>query len=346
MTRPPAIPPVLVLSTGRCGSTMVSNLLNLHPRVLSLSELFTGIGLKTFRFRRTSGDWMWKLYSRQSYRTRLLLREPFEELTYPFDDPDSRFTRADAPPIALAALPHITKEHDALFDELEPVVRSRPRQSPADHLRDLFGWLCERFDRDVWVERSGGSLVFAPRLLSEFPEARVVHVYRDGRETALSMSRHYPFRLYLATMRKLRPRVTDVAVLVEGVRRWSKINPWLELLLPVLVRPEKLPFDKLELADFAAWWNAMIDLAQDMLGDLPPDRLLNLKFEDVQREPEAQLRRLIRFIDPSLEDEEWIRGASAVPRRTPSRFAKLGAAEQAAVVEACRPGLERLGYPT
>ena len=325
---------------------MVSNLLNLHPRVLSLSELFTGIGLKTFRFRRTSGDWMWKLYSRQSYRTRLLLREPFEELTYPFDDPDSRFTRADAPPIALAALPHITKEYDALFDELEPVVRSRPRQAPADHLRDLFGWLCERFDRDVWVERSGGSLVFAPRLLSEFPEARVVHVYRDGRETALSMSRHYPFRLYLATMRKLRPRVTDVAVLVEGVRRWSKINPWLELLLPVLVRPEKLPFDKLELADFAAYWNAMIDLAQDMLGDLPPDRLLNLKFEDVQREPEAQLRRLIRFIAPSLEDEEWIRGAAAVPRRTPSRFAKLGAAEQAAVVEACRPGLERLGYPT
>ena len=323
---------------------MLSNVLNRHPHVLSLSEFFTGIGLRAFRFRRVSGDSMWKLYSRQSYRTHLLLREQFEELTYPFDDPNSRFTRGDAPPIALAALPHITKEHDALFDELEPVVRGQPRQSPADHLRHLFAWLCERFDRSVWAERSGGSLIFAPRLLSEFPEARVVHVYRDGRETALSMSRHYPFRLYLATMKKLRPRVTDVAMLVEGARRWSKINPWLEMLLPVLVRPDKLPFDKLKVADFAAYWNAMIGLAQDVLSDLPSDRLLNVRFEDVQAEPEAQLRRLIRFIAPSLENDAWIREASAVPRQTPSKFAALDAADQAAIVDACRPGLEFLGY--
>ena len=344
MAKPPTISPVIVLSTGRCGSTMVSNMLNIHPKVLSLSEFFTCIGLKTFRPRRPSGEWMWKLYSRQSYRTRLLLREPFEELIYPFDDPDSRFSRIDAPPIACAALPHITNEHDALFDELEPVVRSQPKQPPAAHLRHLFGWLCERFCADVWVERSGGSLVFAPRLLSEFPEARVVHVYRDGRDTTLSMCRHYPFRLYLATMKKLRPRVTDMEVLVGGIKRWAKINPWLEFLLPVLVKPEKLPFDKLEISDFAAYWSAMIGLADDILGDLPSDRLLNLKFEDMQAEPEVQLRRLIRFIDPSLEDEAWIREASAIPRRTPSKFAKLGAEEQAAITEACRPGLERLGY--
>lgn len=344
MAKPPAIPPVLVLSTGRCGSTMVSNMLNLHPRVLSLSEFFTCVGLKTFRPRRPTGEWMWKLYSEQSYRTRLLLREPFEELIYPFEDPDSRFTRADAPPIVCAALPHITKEHDALFDELEPVVRSQPKQPPAAHLRHLFEWLCERYGSDVWVERSGGSLVFAPRLLSEFPEARVVHVYRDGRDTTLSMCRHYPFRLYLATMKKMRPRVTDMEVLVSGIKRWAKINPWLEFLLPVLVKPEKLPFDKLEITDFAAYWSAMIGLADDMLSDLPADRLLNLKFEDMQAKPEVQLRRLIRFIEPSLEDEAWIREASAIPRQTPSKFANLGADEQAAITEACRPGLERLGY--
>ena len=31
------IPPVFVLSTGRCGSTMVSDILNRHPDVLSIS---------------------------------------------------------------------------------------------------------------------------------------------------------------------------------------------------------------------------------------------------------------------------------------------------------------------
>ena len=132
------------------------------------------------------------------------------------------------PPIACAALPHLTKEHDALFEELEPVVRRQPRQSPEVHWWHLFGRMCDRFDRRVWVERSAGSLVFAPRLLREFPETRVEHVCRDGRETALSMSRHCAFRLYLATMEKLRPSTTDMDVLVDGVesgpgsiRGWS-----------------------------------------------------------------------------------------------------------------------------
>ena len=127
--------------------------------------------------------------------------------------------------------------------------------------------------------------------------------------------------------------------------KWSRINPWLELLLPVLVKPERLPFDKLKLTDFAACLNAMIRLAQDMLSGLPSHRLLNLKFEDMRAEPGAQLRKLIRFIDPSLEDEARINKASAIPRQTPSRFARLPAAEQSAVAEACPPGLVRLGYP-
>jgi hypothetical protein len=38
-----ALPPVFVVGTGRCGSTLVSNILRAHPGVLSLSEFFTFI---------------------------------------------------------------------------------------------------------------------------------------------------------------------------------------------------------------------------------------------------------------------------------------------------------------
>ena len=34
------IAPVIFLNTGRCGSTMVSEIMNCHPRILSISELF------------------------------------------------------------------------------------------------------------------------------------------------------------------------------------------------------------------------------------------------------------------------------------------------------------------
>ena len=56
-------------------------------------------------------------------------------------------------------------------------------------------------------------------------------------------------------------------------------------------------------------------------------------------------RRLIRFTSPELEDEAWLRAASAIPRPTRSRFAKLEPADQDAVARACRLGLELLGYP-
>ena len=89
----PSIPPVLVLGTGRCGSTMVSNLLNAHPRILSLSEFFSYVGMDAFRLRNPTGDQLWQTYSRQRPRTRLMLRESYEELLYPVDGPAQRFTR-------------------------------------------------------------------------------------------------------------------------------------------------------------------------------------------------------------------------------------------------------------
>ncbi len=340
-------PPVLVLSTGRCGSTLVSNILNEHPRVLSLSEFFSLVGVHRLFFpRRLTGERMWEFLSRQSRRTRLMLREPhWEEFLYPIDKPGARFSADDVPPILCATLPHLTADYEALFDELEPVIRKQPKQSPGAHLRHLFGWLSEKFGTDVWAERSGASFLFGARVLREFPEARIVHVYRDGRETAISMSRHYLFRLIAATLKNserlgLRPKA-----MMRRPWLWNNLTPWMEMIVSPLVRYEKLPIDKLVLTDFAALWSSMIELGDKMLSEVPADRVLNLKFEDLQTEPEHQVRRLIRFIDPDMEDEQWIQRASALPRPTPSKFAKLDSAEQAAVTEACRPGLEILGYP-
>ena len=61
-------------------------------------------------------------------------------------------------------------------------------------LRRLFDWLVARHGGTTWVERSGGSLRVVHRLIEHFPGARFVHLVRDGRATALSMSRHRGFR--------------------------------------------------------------------------------------------------------------------------------------------------------
>ncbi|MEQ9138627.1 MAG: sulfotransferase [Thalassobaculum sp.] len=339
------IDPVLILSTGRCGSTLVSEMLNRHPGVLSLSEFFVPLGLEAFAWRRLSGERMWRILTRQSPALHAMLKggHVVDEGLYPHDAPGSRFRADNMPPVIAVTLPHLTDRPEALLDELEPLVRARPRMPLADHYRALFADLAGKFGRRVWVERSGGTLMHAAKLLRLFPEARVVHVYRDGRDTAMSMSRHHNFRVLLGAMLMCRRFGIDPR------RGFLKSEGSLfDVLMEGLVFPH-LDIDKVAarptLADFGEFWSDLVVVGEQVIRRLPPQRRLNLGFEDIQAAPREKLRELIRFIDPSLEDEAWLDEASAMPRAARSKFATLPMDEQAALTRACAPGLELLGYP-
>lgn len=340
------IPPVLILSTGRCGSTMVSEMLNRHPGVLSVSEFFSTLGAAAFAWSRPDGARMWKTYSRQSAAVNAMLRDGriVSEVLYAHDNARSRFQAWNMPPILSIALPHLTDQPEALYDELEPVVQAQPRRPLGDQYRFLFQHLAQRFGRRVWVERSGGSLMTAAKLLALFPEARVIHVYRDGRDTAQSMSQHHNFRVLLATLKKLRTLGIDPGRSflkpTEGLAGLAAQSLFFRRLdVPALL--ERYP---LELADFAAFWSELILVGERVLAPLPASRRLNVRFEDVQENPRETLDALIRFIDPSLESAAWLEDACGMIRPTRSRFAQLSDAEQRKITDACRPGLEALGY--
>ena len=338
------IPPVLVLSSGRCGSTMLSGMLNRHPRVLSLSEFFTYVNVDSWcRHALRTGDQMWRLYRVQSRFHKDVLGQPTDEMVYPFGKAGARFTLRDVPPVMVTVLPHLTDLHEELLDELEPVVRAQPRQPPALHFRYLFGWLCERFGAHVWVERSGGSAGYGLAVLKAFPEARVIHLYRDGREVALSMHRHPPFRRVGQFIQRFESMGVDMMDLLASDR--PAVSTRVRVALAVLT---EMLFGRrggqLSHSEFGRLWSLQIEVGMRVFGHLPPDRLLNVRFEDVQADPEGQVRRLIRFVDPGLEDDPWVREAASIPRPTSSRFPGLGAAEREALTEACRPGLTLLGY--
>ena len=340
-------PPVFVLSTGRCGSTMVSEMLNKHPNILSVSELFSTLGLTAFPGRKVNGEWMWRLLNTPGGRMRILARETrdtFSELLYPFDEPGHRFNAATLPPVMAITLPHLTDRYEELYDAIGPFVRARPRASAPDHYRALFDWLGVRLGRKVWIERHGGSLLLASRLLRNFPEARVVHVFRDGRETTLSLSRHPAFRFVVGRMNRARRARLDLYKLVERLEG----HDWITSLLDNLQWLRPIPdsdFDhQATLPEFGEFWSRMIETGHRVFGHFPPERLLNLRFEDMQANPERESRRLIRFIAPELENDDWVAEVSKIPRKTSSKFARLDPEMQRAITEACRPGLVRLGY--
>ncbi|MEN2977397.1 sulfotransferase [Tistrella bauzanensis] len=339
------IAPVLILSTGRCGSTMISALLNKHPQVLSLSEFFVPLGPAAFTGARRDGAWMWDLFSRQSPALHAMLKdgEVVDEMLYPLGQPGARYRAADIPPIAMVTLPHLTDQPDALFDELAPIIRQRPAMPLAAQYQGLFDHLMARFGRRVWVERSGGSLMVAAKLLHLFPDARVIHVYRDGRDTAMSMAHHHNFRVLVGAMKASR------RFGIDGFRplhqpRGRMLDVWLQQLIFPRLNVRRLAGD-VTLADLGDFWSRMILLGRQVFADLAPDRLLSLKFEDVQQSPHETLRRMIRFIDPSLDDAGWLDTVARIPKPARSKFTTLPPDTRAALTAACAPGLAALGYP-
>lgn len=324
---------------------MVSDLLNRHPQILSLSEFFVPLGADAFSLRRPDGDRMWRLLTAQSPGLHAMLKDGHvvDEALYPYDDPASRYGAADMPPIIAVTLPHLTDKPEALLDALEPRVRARPRMPLADQYRALFGDLAEILDRRVWIERSGGTLMHAAKLLRMFPEARVIHVYRDGRDTAMSMSQHHNFRVLVGAIKRCRQIGIDPQRAFRA-DRGSPLDPLIQRIVFSVLdidRTAALP----TLEDFGRFWSDLILIGLDCFVGLPPERLLNVRFEDVQTAPREKLDELIHFIDPSLADDAWLNEVAAIPRPARSKFQTLPDDVQTALTRACAPGLERLGYP-
>jgi len=197
-----ARPAIFVASTGRCGSTMLSNMLRLNPEILSLSEFLVLLLPDPLPPGEFDAAAYWRLLSQprpflmRAYR--LGLRVP--EFLY-LPGPGRRFNAATGiPPILITALPHLSDDPEELYDEVEAFVGGLSPASAATQHRRLFSWLCDRFCARVWVERSGSSLLYLSQLAGLFPDAKFVHLYRDGRECAYSMSRNAGYRLATVSM--------------------------------------------------------------------------------------------------------------------------------------------------
>src|SRR3990172_8196083 len=110
-----------IVGTGRCGSTLLSQMMAQHEQTLSIFEFFTGLDV-TRRFTKEpiDGAAFAALISRENPIVTMVVRRGYEvpEITYPFDRPGARYKRGDGLPWVLgSALPAISDDPDALFDE-------------------------------------------------------------------------------------------------------------------------------------------------------------------------------------------------------------------------------------
>jgi len=339
-----------VVGTGRCGSTMLSRILHEHHEVLSVSEFWSILRAASFRWdfpaRDLTGQELWSMLSgRGSYEDDMIRAGLIaDEVRYPYGR--GRYTPASGTPaICYHLLPVLSDDPDRLFDELAAEVPRWPVRRAADQYQVLFRHLAGLLGRRVIVERSAASLQLIPLLHQQFPEARFVHLHRDGPDCALSMSRHVSFR---------REVLTVAALQAAGRSSWAS-REQIEAMAPErfrgLICP---PFDAARLMSVPIpvhvfgkwWWSDMVCKGLAALAELPSQTWLSLKYEKLLADPDRELSRLASFIEVDAT-QGWL--ASARRLIEPGRAGKaagLDHDELAALLTACEPGTRALAEMT
>jgi putative sulfotransferase len=354
--------PTFVVGTGRCGSTMLSGMLSEHPHVLSLSEFFYAVTAES-RIAEVfapgpvdgraidgpasgpmSARSFWALVSEPPSLANFGLRQGIEtpEILYPYGSPAARFgAGGSVPAILLTALPYLTEDHDHLYDVLEGEVSGWPAATLSEHYRRLFAWLAERFGKRLWVERSGSSLGDAEQYLSLFPDAKFVHLARDGRDAALSMQQHTGFRLGLVLI-SLGRCLGAFPLWSEDRANLERVPAELRAFLPERFDTNAFDAFRIPAPQCGEFWTRQIVRGMEALRSVPADRLLTLRYEDFFVDPKRQLDALAAFLGDEFVDEAWSARCAATVRPPRSTWRDLPEADARALTEACRPGLELL----
>ena len=340
----PPIPPVFVVNTGRCGSTLMSRMLALHPAILSISEFLAALTSEALTADRLDGEAFWRLIVRPRpilvALFRAGIRQP--EILYR-QGRHGPWPLSETPPIMLITLPFVSDAPDRLLAALESEVRAWPPDGLGRQIGRLFDTLADRLDRRRWVERSGDSLPYVERLARLFPEARFIHLYRDGRDVAVSMRGHSDFRsktAYCAMLEKcgVDPYRQDRAFGVAGG------HVWVERLMARLLPIRMLADARVSLAQCGRHWSRQIESGVEALARLDPARVMALRYEDLVATPDEACRRLSAFLGIDDGIEAWIERARALPAARDRTWRDLPADDPQALDNACRSGLDLLGY--
>jgi len=333
-------PARFVVGTGRCGSTLLSRMLAMNQKVLNVFELFSGLDT-SFRFtdRKVSGPELAHHLRLDHPMLTMVMKRGGEvpEVVYPFGEPGSRHALGDPIPWALAiAIPRISETPDALFDELLARVEGAPTQPLARHYREIFDWLTERSGRTCWIERSGTSIDTLGDLVRLFPEARFVHIHRDGPEAALSMREYAVLRVAVAVMNGL---AGEIDYTHEALNRLEREDgPAIDRLLAA--RPP------IEL--YGKYWSDQILRGEAARRELPEQVFLDVRFEELVVRPREVLGRIASFLELPQDDGTgvgaWIERAAALSHGMPAlRASEVPRDEVRRLEDACRDAMKVLG---
>ena len=226
---------------------------------------------------------------------------------------------------------------------------ARPRVSAHIH-REFSRFLAESGKRR-FVEKTPSNMVRLPFVKAVAPDAKIVHIIRDGRACTYSTLQvltkpytrsqvgrrmkdvpiwHYPSYLPKFWRNAVRPRLTGGPVPYWGPR------------IPGLRANAR----RMSLEELCAWqWQETMTIALRDAEALDADHYREWRYEDLIREPQRVVREMFAFtgLDPQGSVDDWLAGH--INRSSLTKWSEnLSSGEIEKISAQLQPMLGRLGY--
>ena len=306
--------PIFIISSGRTGSTLLAHMLNRHPDILIVSDLFEPVGDEPYFHPEwyVSGPEFWDIISSPSFPQRIKSwrKKPNKELLFLPDD-DNLVSL-----LLSYTIPFISDDPIRFFNELKGEVSAFPTGNMPDQMIRLFDHLRDKIGKPVWIERTGGSLPHTEKILKIWPDAKIVHNFRDPQEIAISMMKGSFFRLYLE------------------LEKDPLMGEWDESYFPPL-------------EEMGTMLNRWFVAAEKAFSAFPADRMRTLRYEDLMANAEKTLLAHIPyFLDREVNDRDrdWAKAEAAIVRPSSLKFPSLEKAQQEKLAAAVKDSRQILGY--
>lgn len=312
-----------IVGSGRCGSTLLTTMLAKHPDVAMFSEFWAAVDRTVwYRDPLISGPDFRLFLERSPPLADIMIRRGRREKEIMADTEGLEAL----PPLFVGFVHTLSATPDLLYAEILEEVARYPARPLSEQVVVMFDWLTDRLGKSAWIERSGPSIQHLPQIVGMYPNARFVHLHRDGAEAALSMHRHQYFQLE-ASFFFDPPARTEIEATEYGGKPISESDPFSRRLANIL------PVEK-----FGEYWSYMQVMGCKGLMRLNPTQVLDIQFEELVSRP-AETMLLIADFFGLPKKSEWVdEAARLVDGIPPSRFNALSASEQSKLSDACRIG--------
>lgn len=235
-------------------------------------------------------------------------------------------------------------------DEFPPERAARSR----DYIRGAF----QRIWRDTGkpafvVEKTCANTLRVPFVDAVVPEAKYIHIIRDGVDVVASAQKRWKGEMELASVPYYLAKIKYAPLMDLPRYGFSFLRNRIQMLRSNEKRmdvwgPRFSGMDEAQNASLgeicARQWVACVDQASEALAQLPPDRHTTVSYEAFTERPVEALREITDFLGLQIEEQAIVAAVAVVSQRSVGKGRKALSGNVEHLMDILRPALQRYGY--